>query len=89
MKNYVLVSHNHNENIALYYMGMINGSYCYSTSINNAIRFDENDIIELIKSQSQLTHFGFSIARIEDCTFESLKNNKKLEYLFTNFLYVV
>lgn len=88
MKNYVIVSHNTNERYAQYYKGMINGSYLFTADINDALRFEIDELSDIIVKNSSLTFLGVSIVRIEDCTFDKLKTDKELQRKYADFLYV-
>lgn len=87
MKNYVIVSHDTGSNKAYYYQGIINGSYWFG-NINDAIRFDYNELCDYIASHIGLCFLGFSVVRIEDCTFDRIKTDKELQEKYTDFLYV-
>ena len=87
MKNYVFVTHEGGENRALY-LSYIGECYKVVADVNSALRFDIDEVAEIIKQNTSLTWGGFSVVRIEDCTFEKLKSDTKLQSKYLGFLYV-
>lgn len=76
MKNYVLASHNFDEHDTVsYYIGMDCGEY-YFGPVQRAKRFDLDEILDFMKQHHDLVYLGFTVIRIEDCTFDLIEQDK-------------
>lgn len=84
MKNYVFVT---NQDGHAYYLSEISGQYVFS-DVNHAMRFDLNEIADVIRDDSSFGYLGFSVIRIEDVTFEKLKIDEALQRRYSDFLQV-
>ena len=89
-KNYVLAHvHRGNEYVPtqVVYLTELGCSYRWG-SVDEAIRFDLEELFELLKNSS-LGFLGFCVIRIEDVTFEVFKKDKDLVEKFRRVDYAL
>lgn len=86
-KNYVLANHDFGTNSVVYYQGAYyKGGDSYGR-VDQAVRFDYDEILDFLKKHHEF--LGFSVIRIEDCTFDLFKTNEELVKKYSKLEYAI